>query len=73
MKIVVWIKACFFILNQHWNNIDYLRINKFLYMVRLLLTEIFVYIKNQSWNKKVILSIILDIKKVDVYNVGISI
>jgi hypothetical protein len=42
-------------------------------MVRLLLTEIFVYIKNQSWNKKVILFIILDIKKVDVYNVGISI
>ena len=31
-----WVNAAFYVLSKEWNRIDYLRINKFLYLVRYL-------------------------------------
>lgn len=48
-----WIKAAFNILKTEWNQIDYYRINKFMYLVNQILSQIFQNLKNKKWSYKV--------------------
>ena len=46
-------KASMSCLMQHWNNIDHHRHNKFLYLIRTLLSGMIAYIKTHSESEKV--------------------
>lgn len=48
-----WFKSGLNILNKEWNKIDYYRINKFMYLVNKLMTDIMSIIKEKKWTYKV--------------------
>ena len=48
-----WTKAAFNILKTQWNQIDYYRINKFMYLVNQILLQIFENLKIKKWSYKV--------------------
>ncbi len=54
LDVCMWIRACFNIINREWNKIDYLRINKFMKLVRYVLTYLFKYYIDVNWDPKVI-------------------
>ena len=50
-------KGCFITLQKEWNRIDYLRINKFMYLVRFktndrqILTQVFLFLEKNGFDK----------------------
>jgi hypothetical protein len=48
-----WCKFGFIVLKRHWNELDFYRINKFLYLVRLLLVACFKKIEARGFKKSV--------------------
>jgi hypothetical protein len=48
-----WCKYGFIVLKRHWNELDFYRINKFLYLVRLLVVACFKKIESRGFKKSV--------------------
>eukprot|EP00126_Sphaerothecum_destruens_P011162 Sdes_comp20869_c0_seq1m17778 len=52
-----WLEAFFFTLNKHWEGIDYLRIDKFMMLVRKIVHQSFVMLKNHGWKIELVESL----------------
>lgn len=48
-----WLKNGLVVLKKRWNTIDYNRANKFMYLVRMLVTQALKYIENSDFKKSV--------------------
>lgn len=58
-----WFKYGLIVLRKHWNELDYYRINKFMYLVRLILVSCMKKIEQNGFKKPVDL-VSLDIQPV---------
>jgi Nucleolar protein,Nop52 len=59
----LWIKASLNVLKKEWNQIDYYRINKFMYLANQILIQILQNLKKKKWNYKVKLTI--ELKRIE--------
>lgn len=48
-----WNKLGLIVLRKHWNELDFFRVNKFMYLVRLILQECFKKIEENNFKKSV--------------------
>lgn len=48
-----WNKLGLIVLRKHWNELDFFRVNKFMYLVRLILQECFKKIEENHFKKSV--------------------
>lgn len=49
-----WYKFGFIVLRKHWNELDFFRINKFMYLVRVMLISCFKRIEQHEFKKQVV-------------------
>lgn len=48
-----WCKLGLTVLRKHWNELDFFRVNKFMYLIRLLLEDCFKKIEQHGFKKSV--------------------